>query len=102
MGLDLKTELDEGRMAVVDVFGSRYSPVHANIPGVFYLDKVEPETINPKIDIIYSQLREELGEDTKLFRLIYTGWGGLHNVWGGGENNKTPKPDDSREKCQMS
>ncbi|AMQ19565.1 hypothetical protein A0127_09080 [Thermococcus peptonophilus] len=72
VGLDLKTELDEGRMAVVDVFGSRYSPVHANIPGVFYLDKVEPETINPKIDIIYSQLREELGEDTKLFRLIYT------------------------------
>ncbi|WP_054840458.1 hypothetical protein [Thermococcus sp. JCM 11816] len=72
VGLDIKNELNAKRIAIIDVFGSRYSKVYTETPGVFYLETVEPETINPKIDLIYSQLREELGEDTRLFRLIYT------------------------------
>ncbi|BAD85360.1 hypothetical protein, conserved, N-truncation [Thermococcus kodakarensis KOD1] len=70
VGLDMMKELKKGRMAVIDVFGSRYSPVHVELPGVFYLDSAEPETINPKIDAIYSKLVEEKGP--RLFRMIYT------------------------------
>ncbi|MBP1912306.1 hypothetical protein [Thermococcus stetteri] len=70
VGLDIMAELKEGRMAVIDIFGSRYSSIHMDIPGVFYLEHAEPEIINPKISQIYSKLIEENGP--KLFRMVYT------------------------------
>lgn len=72
VGLDVEKSLREEKMAIVDVFGSRYTEVRDSLPNVFYLDKVEPETINPKVDRIYC---EELGEKLrsgKTLRVIHT------------------------------
>ena len=72
VGLDVEKSLREGEMAIIDVFGSRYAEVRDSLPNVFYLDKVEPETINPKIDMIYcGPLREKLRSGRSL-RIIHT------------------------------
>ncbi|KUH32789.1 hypothetical protein APY94_08360 [Thermococcus celericrescens] len=71
VGLDFMEALQNGNLAVIDVFGSRYASTE-NLPGVFYLDKVEPETINPKIDRIYwGPLRMKVSSG-KIIRLVYT------------------------------
>lgn len=72
VGLDIEKALSGENMAIIDVFGSRYAKLKDSLPGVFYLDSVEPETINPKVDRIYC---EELGEKLrsgKALRVIYT------------------------------
>ncbi len=72
VGLDIRKALEAGKMAIIDVFGSRYTKIPDTLPGVFYLDKVEPETINPKIDMIYcGPLREKL-RSGKTLRIIHT------------------------------
>jgi len=72
VGLDAKEALEHSRMAIIDVFDSRYSPVRTEMKNVFYLDKVEPETINPKVDMIYhGPLGEKLRSGDSL-RMIYT------------------------------
>ncbi|AEK72572.1 hypothetical protein GQS_03355 [Thermococcus sp. 4557] len=71
VGLDVRTALERGDLAIIDLFGTRYNS-RAAMPNVFYLDKVEPETINPKIGYIYeTELGKVLSERTA-FRLIYT------------------------------
>ncbi|GAB6135649.1 hypothetical protein [Thermococcus prieurii] len=64
--------LERGDMAVIDVFGSRYTHLEDNINNVFYLDRVEPETINPKIDRIYCGPLRERVRSGKVLRLVYT------------------------------
>ncbi|WP_240910561.1 hypothetical protein [Thermococcus sp. GR6] len=71
VGLNVIEALKNGEMAIIDLFGSRYLSKE-DIPNVFYLDKVEPETLNPKIERIYTtNLKEYLSEKPAL-RLIYT------------------------------
>ncbi|MCD6524530.1 MAG: hypothetical protein J7K48_05975 [Thermococcus sp.] len=71
VGVNPHEALENDKLAIVDVFGSRYSPVREEIKNVFYLDKVEPETINPKIDRIYlGPLRDKLTGNA--MRMIYT------------------------------
>lgn len=72
VGLDAEDALESSKMAIIDVFGSRYSPLRTERENIFYLDRVEPETINPKIDIIYcGPLRDKL-KSKKAMRMIYT------------------------------
>ncbi|AIU70168.1 hypothetical protein TEU_07385 [Thermococcus eurythermalis] len=72
VGLDAGSAIESSKMAIIDVFGSRYSPLRMEMENVFYLDKVEAETINPKIDRIYcGPLRDKLKSE-KAVRMIYT------------------------------
>ena len=71
VGIDVDWSLREHEMAIVDLFGTRYG-ARNSLPNVFYLDKVEPDTLNPKIARIYgTYLRRALSERTA-FRLIHT------------------------------
>lgn len=71
VGFDVKNALENGDMAIIDLFGTRYG-VASRMPNVFYLDNVEPETINPKITHLYeTELREALSR-RPAFRLIHT------------------------------
>ncbi|WP_240924243.1 hypothetical protein [Thermococcus sp. 21S7] len=72
MGFDLRSSLESGDLAIIDVFGSRYAKVEDEVPGVFYLDRVEPETINPKIDRIYCGPLRDRVKSGKVLRLVYT------------------------------
>ena len=72
VGLDVMKALETNHMAVIDLFGTRYSALRPDIPNVFYLDKVEPETINPKIERIYSNYLLDLIDGMRLLRIIYT------------------------------
>ncbi|WP_297512201.1 hypothetical protein [Thermococcus sp.] len=72
VGLDAEKALESSSLAIIDVFGSRYSPLRMERKNIFYLDKVEAETINPKIDMIYcGPLRDKLKSE-KAIRMIYT------------------------------
>ncbi|QDA31064.1 hypothetical protein FH039_04845 [Thermococcus indicus] len=72
VGVDAEDALIDDKLAIIDVFGSRYSPLRPKIRNVFYLDRVEPETINPKVDMIYcGPLRERLKSD-RAVRMVYT------------------------------
>lgn len=71
VGIDIRNTLEKGEMAIIDFFGSRYLSKE-ELPNVFYLDKVEPETLNPKIERIHDgPLKEYLSEKLAL-RMIYT------------------------------
>ena len=71
VSLDVEKALREDKMAIIDLFGTRYNS-REELPNVFYLDKVEPETLNPKIERIYQgPLREKLSTMPTL-RVIYT------------------------------
>lgn len=71
VGFDMETALQKGDVAVIDLFGTRYGS-RESISNVFYLDKVEPETLNPKIDRIYNTHLKSLIQDRPVFRLVYT------------------------------
>ncbi|ADT83468.1 hypothetical protein [Thermococcus barophilus] len=71
VGLDLSAELERGNAAIIDVFGSKYGS-RFNLKNVFYLNYVDPETINPKIDMIYENRIKPLLGDRKAFRVVYT------------------------------
>jgi len=71
LGLDIEGGLAERKLAIIDLFGTRYSPIRLEMPNLLYLDKVEPETINPKIERIYSTRLAELIKG-QVIRLIYT------------------------------
>jgi len=71
LGLNIEDNLSRGKLAIIDLFGTRYSSIRLDMPNLFYLDKVEPETINPKIERIYSTRLKELIEG-HVVRLIYT------------------------------
>ncbi|MBO8174642.1 MAG: hypothetical protein H0Z18_05230 [Thermococcus sp.] len=71
VGLELKKELKDDNIAIIDVFGSKYGS-RFEFKNVFYLNYVDPETINPKIDMIYEhEIKPILGNRTA-FRVIYT------------------------------
>ncbi len=71
VGLDVERELENGNLAIIDLFGTRYGSKKP-LPNVFYLDNVEPETLNPKIDRIYFTHLREFMEGRPVFRLIHT------------------------------
>ena len=71
VGLDIEKELSNDNLAVVDVFGSKYS-VRCDKKNVFYLDSVSPELINPKIDLIYAENIRPLTRGRRIIRLINT------------------------------
>lgn len=71
VGLDVERELENGNLAIIDLFGARYGSKKP-LPNVFYLDNVEPETLNPKIDRIYFTHLREFMEGRPVFRLIHT------------------------------
>ncbi|AIF69265.1 hypothetical protein PAP_04255 [Palaeococcus pacificus DY20341] len=70
IGLDLEKELNKENIAIIDVFGSKYGR-REDVKNVFYLDTVDPETINPKISLIYSTLKAKI-EGKEVVRLVYT------------------------------
>ncbi len=72
VGLDLEKALREEKISIIDVFGSRYAKLGYNLPGVFYLERVEPETINPRVDKIYYEILEEKLRSEKSLRMIHT------------------------------
>jgi archaellum biogenesis ATPase FlaH len=71
VGLDMENALKRGDVAIIDLFGTRYGS-KLEMPNVFYLDKVEPETLNPKISHIYETALKEVLSKRPAFRLIYT------------------------------
>jgi len=70
-GIDMEEALKEGRMAIIDLFGTRYHS-REELPNVFYLDKVEPETLNPKIERIYQGPLKEKISSMPTLRVVYT------------------------------
>jgi hypothetical protein len=74
-GLDVQKALDDDLLFIIDIFGSRYR-LRETAKNLFYLDQVEPETLNPKIWRIYEEhILPKIG-DKELLRLIYP----LHGV----------------------
>ncbi|WP_175059021.1 hypothetical protein [Thermococcus sp. 2319x1] len=71
VGLDIEKELLNDNLAVIDVFGSKYS-VRYEKRNVFYLDSVSPELINPKIDLIYAENIKPMIGGRRVIRLINT------------------------------
>lgn len=71
VGIDVERALEEDRMAIIDLFGTRYNSKE-ELPNVFYLDKVEPETLNPKIERIYTGALKEKLSTMPTIRIIYT------------------------------
>ncbi|ASJ03648.1 hypothetical protein A3L09_10450 [Thermococcus profundus] len=71
VGLEIEKELSEDNLAIIDVFGSKYSARYDK-KNVFYVDNVSPETINPKIDLIYRDHIMPLIKNRKTVRLINT------------------------------
>ncbi|AFL94517.1 hypothetical protein CL1_0306 [Thermococcus cleftensis] len=71
VGLDVERALERGDLAIIDLFGTRYGS-RISLPNVFYLDKVEPETLNPKISHIYETHLKEALSRRPAFRLVYT------------------------------
>lgn len=70
-GLSLRSELENGNVAVIDLFGSKYGS-RFEFKNVFYLNYVDPETLNPKIDMIYEREIKPVLGDRMAFRMIYT------------------------------
>lgn len=85
VGLDLRKELKNDRIAIIDVFGSRYGNKE-ELKNVFHLDTVDPETINPKISRIYFSLKP-LTDRRHVIRLVYT-LDGASIILGEGETLK--------------
>ncbi|NJE06410.1 hypothetical protein E3E36_09690 [Thermococcus sp. M36] len=71
VGLDVEDALAGNRLAIIDLFGTRYGS-RESLPNVFYLDKVEPETLNPKIDRIYTGQLKGMIAGRPVLRLVYT------------------------------
>jgi hypothetical protein len=71
VGLNAVDALEQAKLAIIDLFGTRYM-TREDLPWVFYLDKVEPETLNPKIEMIYRGQLKNFMSKRKVIRLIYT------------------------------
>ena len=71
VGFDIRKALENGNLAIIDLFGTRYG-VSSRMPNVFYLDKVEPETLHPKITHLYETKLKDVLSDRPAFRLIHT------------------------------
>ncbi|NJE12116.1 hypothetical protein [Thermococcus sp. LS2] len=71
VGTDMWSELNSNNLVIFDIFGSRYG-VRERYKNVFYLDNVDPETINPKIDSMYRDHILPMINNRKVVRLIYT------------------------------
>jgi hypothetical protein len=75
MGLDVQKAMENDLLFIIDIFGSRYH-LHETANNLFYLDQVDPETLNPKIWRIYLEhILPKIGEK-RLLRLVYP----LHGV----------------------
>lgn len=75
LGLDVESALQDNRLFIIDIFGSR-NRIHVERKNLFYLDHVEPETLNPKIWRIYENYILPKIKERPLLRLIYP----LHGV----------------------
>ncbi|ASJ03037.1 hypothetical protein A3L09_07085 [Thermococcus profundus] len=75
MGLDVHKAMEDDLLFIIDIFGSRYR-LRETAKNLFYLENVEPETLNPKIWRIYTEHILPRIEDRDLIRLIYP----LHGV----------------------
>lgn len=75
VGIDAEKALDEDTLFIIDVFGSRYH-LRTERRNVFYLDPVEPETLNPKIFRIYQENIIPRTEGKRILRIVYP----LHGV----------------------
>ncbi|ACS33511.1 hypothetical protein [Thermococcus gammatolerans] len=74
-GLNAEESLNEDRLFIIDVFGSRYG-LRNDKKNVFYLDSVDPETLNPKILRIYQDKIIPKLQGKRLLRIVYP----LHGV----------------------
>ncbi len=75
MGLNVQKAMENDLLFIIDIFGSRYH-LHETAKNLFYLDQVDPETLNPKIWRIYEEhILPKIG-DRQILRLIYP----LHGV----------------------
>ncbi|AEO13937.1 hypothetical protein [Thermococcus sp. AM4] len=74
-GLNAEESLNEDRLFIIDVFGSRYG-LRSDRKNVFYLDSVDPETLNPKIFRIYRERIIPRAQGKRLLRIVYS----LHGV----------------------
>jgi len=75
MGLDVQKAMEDDLLFIIDIFGSRYH-LHETAKNLFYLDQVDPETLNPKIWRIYEEhILPKIG-NKGILRLIYP----LHGV----------------------
>jgi len=70
VGLEIEEELEMNNLVVIDIFGSKYSARYER-KNVFYIDNVSPETINPKINMIYNQIKPVAGE-RRILRVMHT------------------------------
>jgi len=71
VGLDIKKELENDNLAIIDVFGSRYG-VKCECKNLFYIDNVAADTINPKLELILEQHIKPLVKDRRIVRVVYT------------------------------
>lgn len=71
VGLEIEEELERDNLVVIDIFGSKYSARYEG-KNVFYIDNVSPETINPKINMIYLNRIKPLASERRTVRLIHT------------------------------
>ncbi|NJF24127.1 hypothetical protein [Thermococcus sp. Bubb.Bath] len=75
MGLDVQKAMEDDLLFIIDIFGSRYH-LQETAKNLFYLDQVDPETLNPKIWRIYTEHILPKIENKGLLRLVYP----LHGV----------------------
>ncbi|WP_461866167.1 hypothetical protein [Thermococcus sp.] len=71
VGLDIQKEIEKENIIIIDVFGSKYD-VKFNMKNIFYLENVDPETINPKINILYSKVVLPKIGNRAVVRLVHT------------------------------
>ncbi|ASJ00975.1 hypothetical protein [Thermococcus gorgonarius] len=77
LGMNVKEVIKEDRLFIIDVFGSRHRIIEGG-KNIFYLDSVEPETLNPKIWRIYEENIIPRIKDKWLLRVIYPLHGVVH------------------------
>ncbi|AEH24111.1 hypothetical protein [Pyrococcus yayanosii] len=70
VGLNMRRELENDKMAIIDVFGSKYGLTY-DFKNTYYLQGVDPDTLNPKISMIYDMLRPKM-KGKELIRAVYT------------------------------
>jgi len=54
VGFDVRKALKGDSFFIIDIFGSRYN-LRVNLPNVFYIDSVDPETLMPKIALVFQE-----------------------------------------------
>ncbi len=71
VGLNIVDELEKDNLIIIDVFGSKYN-VRFDVKNLFYLENVDPETINPKINVLYERIVLPKMHHRTVIRLVHT------------------------------